>query len=241
MIHMDYVREHVKKYWGITYRRTLGVAFATFAIALSIGMTFMSLTSAFVISNYYVYIIFWVLLFVMAIIIFLANFFSSHVTSVGLMTDVEHRNHSAQMAKWMVVLVLGIVAFVLPLMFVGSLIEPLMVLFAFGGVLLVLYLSVAILFKHSYGELTIGCITFWLLFIFGILTVNGSVVNAAAKGSFAIYFSAMSMAVVSGFVGLAMIVNSSSDSFKEFTRTIEDFKSKPKRPRRKKKRKLVVK
>ena len=37
---MDYVRDHIKRYWGMAYRRTLGVALITISVALAMGITF---------------------------------------------------------------------------------------------------------------------------------------------------------------------------------------------------------
>ncbi|MGI0100362.1 MAG: hypothetical protein ACREBH_01390 [Candidatus Micrarchaeaceae archaeon] len=232
---MDYARDHIRKYWGISYRRTIGIAFVTLAVALSIGMTFVTLTTLLALTSYYMYFVFWSVLLLITIVIFLANFMNSHIGSVSYMNEMEHKSHSKRMGIWMIVLVLGIVAFVLPLLFVGSYMEPLMLLLTFGGVLWMLYISIAVLFKHSYGELAIGGAIFWLMFALGLLEISRNF-STATKISFSLYFATMSITIIAGFIGLAMIINSSSDSFKEFTSTISDLRAVRRVPRRRQKK-----
>ena len=35
---MDHLREHVKRYWGMAYRRTLGISLITASMVLAIGL-----------------------------------------------------------------------------------------------------------------------------------------------------------------------------------------------------------
>lgn len=234
---MDYVREHIKRYWGIAYRRTLGVAMVTFSVALAMGLTFTALTGNLAISSYSDYIIFWIVLMLITVFIFLTNFYSAHVTSVKYMTEEEHKDHSKYMGVWMISLVLGILAFVLPLLFAHSYLEPLILLFTFGGVFIILYLTVAVLFKHSFGELALGGGAFWFMFLFGLYELNNANLNAISKNYFTLYFAAMTITVVAGFVGLALVTNASREAVKDFTVTMGELeKASRRRPSRTRRR-----
>ena len=235
---MDYVRDHIKRYWGIAYRRTFGIALIALAVVLAMGISFSALIGTVVISNYSSFIYFWLLLILIAVITIIASFFRSHVTSVKFMSEAEHKSHSKYMAIWMISVVLGVVAFLLPLLFVGSGIEPLILLFTLGGVFWILYFSVRFIFKHYYSELVIGAVAFWVMFAFGLYQFNNSLQSSyATTSNFAVYFAAMTITVVCGFVGLALIINSSRESLAEFRSAAEAIASTKKSKPRKKSRK----
>ena len=65
---MDYVRRHIKMYWGIAYRRTLGLALITLAITLSMGLTFTILRSTLAVGDYTNYLLFWLVLGFVAVV-----------------------------------------------------------------------------------------------------------------------------------------------------------------------------
>ncbi len=233
---MDYVRSHIKRYWGLVYRRTLGIVFITLAIMLSIGLTFSVLRSTLAVNNYLNYLEFWIFLVVLAAAIISSSFFRSHILSVRFMNDVEHSSHSKYMAAWIISMVIGIIVFALPLLFVRISLEPLVLLFSLGGVLIVLYTTVLLIFKHSYGELAIGGAAFWLTFIVGLIQLSSPGLTYVASSNFALYFAAMSISVISGFTGLALIINSSRDALGEFMLSNEMREGRPKRTRRRARR-----
>jgi hypothetical protein len=229
---MDYVREHIKRYWGMAYRRTLGVALVTFAVALAMGLTFTALTGNLAINSYSDYLIFWVILILITGVIFLTNFYTAHMATVKYMSDEEHKDHSKYMGTWMVSLVIGVIAFLLPLVFSSSYLEPLVLLFTFGGVFFILFFSVRVIFKHSFGELLLGGGAFWFMFAFGLFELGNAGLNTISKNYFTLYFAAMSITVISGFVGLALVTNASQESMKDFTTTIEALETASERRRR---------
>jgi len=227
---VDYVREHIKRYWGISYRRTLGIALITLSVALAIGLTFTILTGALALTNYYSYIFFWIILVIMIMFIFLSNFISSHVSTVKYMNEEEHESHSKYMAAWMISLVVGIIAFMIPLLLAKSYYEPMLLLFSFGGAFMVIYVTVVSIFKHRYEELAIGGVAFWIMFIIGITELSSnSQLNTLTKMSFSLYFAAMCITIITGFVGLALIFNSSKESMHEFVSSMEKISGKEKR------------
>ena len=227
---MNYVRDHVKRYWGMAYRRTIGLAITTFAMVMAIGIAFTVLTKSLALTGPFTYIAFWLVITAGGIVVMLANFLSSHITSVGYMTDEEHTIHARFMAWWMVSIVVGIALFFLPALFAGAEFLPLALMFALGGVMLTLYFSISVLFKHSYHELAIGTAAFWIMLVVGLLLLGGSF-SRAAFSQFALYFSAMSIMTISGFVGIAMLINASRDSIMEFTRVVDEMSLIPRNSR----------
>ena len=218
---MDYVREHVKKYWGVVYRRTLGVAFITFAVAIAMGLTFTILTRALAITGLTTYLVFWAIIAIIAISVLLANFYGAHVSSVNFMSEEEHRTHSKHMARWMIAIVAGVSAFFAPLPFTPIDLEPIVLLFSIGGVFLVLYASITLIFKHKYGELAIGGAAYWVVFYVGLATLSSSQFNFLTRTNFSVYFAAMCITIITGFTGLALLYDSAKESAQEFIRSIE--------------------
>lgn len=237
---MDYVRTHIKRYWGMVYRRTFGIALVTVSIVLSMGLTFGILRGALAISSYIDYLLFWLILAVIAVATIVSSFFHSHVTSVRFMNEVEHRSHSKYTAIWLVSLIIGIVAFIFPLLMARPVMEPIVLLFTSGGIMMVLYFTIRTLFKHSYAEFVIAGIAFWVMFIFGLFQLSGSTLSYSANIGFTLYYSAMSITVISGFTGITMLINSTRDSLGEFSSAMVELdkklKSKTVRARRTRRR-----
>ena len=177
------------------------------------------------------------ILMLAAVLVFLANFFGSHTSSVKYMHDVEHRAHSRQMGIWMILMAVGIIAFFMPLLFTSSYMEPVMLLFTLGGTLLVVYGSIAILFKHSYKELVIGCLAFWIMFLFADVELGNAAISLASKSYFSVYVSAMSIVIITGFVGLALLFNSANESMREFKRDMDRIAADESKPAARKGRK----
>jgi archaellum component FlaF (FlaF/FlaG flagellin family) len=213
---MDYIRDHVKRYWGMAYRKTIGVSLITFAIVLAVGLTFTLVTQEFATASYVTYIIFWALLLLIAIFVLLSNLYTSQVSSVRLMHEDEHKVYSTRTGWLMIAIVVGVVAFLMLLFFVPPYVEAVTLLFISGGVFLILYVCIRILFKQKYNELAIGTVGFWLMFIFGLLETASVQFNPVTRYYFSVYFSVMSIMVISSFVGLAMLFNSIKESNTEF-------------------------
>jgi uncharacterized integral membrane protein len=148
---MDYIRDHVKRYWGMAYRKTIGVSLITFAIVLAVGLTFTLVTQEFATASYVTYIIFWALLLLIAIFVLLSNLYTSQVSSVRLMHEDEHKVYSTRTGWLMIAIVVGVVAFLMLLFFVPPYVEAVTLLFISGGVFLILYVCIRILFKQKYN------------------------------------------------------------------------------------------
>lgn len=233
---MHYAREHIKRYWDFAYRRALGISMMTFAIALAVGVTFSTLLGSLAIVDYGVQLIFWMVLIAITSIVFLVNFAHAHASTVKFMNEQEHRQHTKYTGLWLIVLVIGAIAFTMPVLFFSSFMEPLMLLFGFGGVFWVLYFSVYMLFKHHYPEVAISALIFWIMFGVGVASVSTGALNAATYTAFALFLSVMTLIVVSGFTGISLLSNASRELIKNFKRYTADTSVANGKARRKRRR-----
>ncbi|MDE1856603.1 MAG: hypothetical protein KGH98_00800 [Candidatus Micrarchaeota archaeon] len=216
---MKYAREHVKRYWAFSYRRALGVAMVTFALALAIGITFSSMLQAFNIVNYPVQAIFWVVLTALTILVLIVNFVQAHISSVRYMDEEEHRHHYRHMGAWVAVLAFSALAFMVPAFYFSSYLEPLTLMFSFGGILWISYISVAAIFKHYYHEIAVGAAVLWAVFGISLFsTYNSS--PYADLGAFSLFISILTLIVTFGAVGITMLSNSTKAFMEEFEASI---------------------
>ena len=215
---MEYARDHVKRYWGFAYRRALGISLITFAIAMATGVAFSSMLGASGNTNFSSAIIFWGFLIFITAAVLVANFVKAHTSCVKLLTEEEHRHHSRHMGIWMAALILGALAFITPMLYFGSALEPLVLLFSFGGVFWVLYLSVLTLFRHSYNEIAVGAIALWAVFAIGVMNISAA--GAAINPAYVLFVSTISLIIVSGFTGIMMVSISSNEFISEFEGTV---------------------
>ncbi|MCL4373761.1 MAG: hypothetical protein M1360_02665 [Candidatus Marsarchaeota archaeon] len=215
---MKYAREHIKRYWIFEYRRALGISMVTFAIALSVGMVFTTLINAFAIPNPVYELAFWGLLILFTSLVLVSSFVNAHILSVKYMNDMERTRHSKYMGGWLTILAIGAIAFVIPLIFFTNVYEPVAILFGFGGVFLVLFLSVKYLFNYSYYEIAIGVAALWVV---AIITAIGAYTystpsNTVALGSFSLFVSVLSLIIITGFIGMSLLVNATNEFSHEF-------------------------
>lgn len=219
------------------YKRALGVSLTTFAIALAIGLAFSVMLGSFTGTNYAAQLLFWTVLIIAVVAVLIANFISAHTSTIRFMNEVETSKHFKYVGAWLVILVLGMIIFTLPLVFFNSSFEPIVLLFSFGGVFWVLYLSAILLFKQPYHEVAIGAIAMWVMFLVGITGMLNS--NAGTNtANFALFTSMISLILISGVTGVVLLFNSGSYLSSEFERyhSKGSTKSVTKNKRRRRKR-----
>ncbi|MEM0149643.1 MAG: hypothetical protein QXW10_01985 [Candidatus Micrarchaeaceae archaeon] len=222
---MKYAREHIKRYWVFEYRRALGVSMVTFAIALSIGVVFTTLIGNLATPNATYELIFWGLLILFTAMVLVSSFVNAHILSIKYMTESEFKVHSKYMGGWLTILTIGVIAFALPLLFFTNIYEPIAILFGFGGVFWVMFLSVKMLFNYPYYEIAIGASALWIIAfiaLFGIISAPQSVA-AVAIGSFSLFISVLSLIIITGFIGISLLVNASNEFSHEFRHIADGF------------------
>jgi archaellum component FlaF (FlaF/FlaG flagellin family) len=222
---MDYLRDHVKRYWGMAYRRTLGISLITAALVMAVGLTFNILTHNITNASYLTFLVFWTVLVLIALFVALSNLFNAHVSSVKLMQEAEYEVNTRRIALWMITIVVGSLALLSPLLFIASYLQPIVVLAAFGGIFLVLYISLVLIFKNSYKELIIGAVAYLFMVIFGLSQLHGTLFNISTLANFNLYFAVMSIMIISSFTGLAMLFNSTNESNVEFMKMVKRVES----------------
>ncbi len=213
---MKYAREHIKRYWVFEYRRALGVSLITFAIALAVGIVFTVLMSNMALPNPIDNMMFWALLVIFTSLVLVSSFANAHILSVKYMNIEEHIQHTKYVGGWLTILVLGAIAFMLPIIFFNNIYEPIMLTFGFGGIFWVLYLSVRFLFKYSYYEIAIGGTALWAVALLSALSVMATNASSAAASSFTLFISIISLIIVTGFIGMSLMVNASNEFAHEF-------------------------
>lgn len=212
---MRYARDHVKRFWDFAYRRAMGISLLTFALLLAIGFIFSTSLAGLIGANYTVYLGFWVLLVAVMIFVAGANFANAHMLSVRYMSKKEHKQHSLHMGAWLLVLVLGSLAFAAPFVILGSL-PVSFLLVALGGILLVTYLSSALLFRVYYHEVAYGAAVLLAFFAVMFFNPGGVVVPYSVSMTTELAIPMLAIIVVTGFVGLMLLVDSSRKFIQDF-------------------------
>ena len=232
---MRYAREHIRRYWAFSYRRALGISMLTFAIALAIGMTFTAVLSSFLYVNIAAEFAFWLLLIVITTIVLVSSLISAHISTVRYMDEYEHKIHSKYTGAWIVVLAIGAIAFFLPVLFFNNYIEPLVFLFSFGGVLWVFYLSVLLIFRHTYHEIAFSALALWVIFAVGMFALYSSnnlyavgIQQSANIARFSLFLSMISLITIFGVTGMALVFNSSNAFVSEIKYLINAMESETK-------------
>jgi len=226
---VNYAREHIKRYWVFAYRRALGISMFTFAIALAIGMIFTSMLASLFIISPLVEMLFWFVLILITALTLTVSFVEAHISSVKYMNMVEHQKHSKYVGIWMTSLVIGALAFILPAIFIQNYyLEPIILLFSFGGIMWVLYASVRMLFKHSYFEIAYGASVLWVIFIIGLAVVVGNGINPITSSEYIVilFVSMASLIVVFGSVGMSMMFRSTKDFVADFEKIVSTIEGK---------------
>ncbi|MEM0154512.1 MAG: hypothetical protein QW814_01605 [Methanothrix sp.] len=226
---MNYAREHIKRYWVFAYRRALGISMFTFAIALAVGMLFTSMLSNIFFLSPIAAVLFWAVLIIITILTLTVSFFDAHISTIKFMNMEERHTHSKYVGIWIFSLVIGALVFILPAIFSQDYgVEPIILLFSFGGILWVLYVSVRTLFKHSYFEIAYGASVLWIIFVIGIAFVSGTTGGLNTSQSVAITFISMaSLIVVFASMGITMMFKSTKEFVVDFENVMRAIEGKP--------------
>lgn len=212
---MKYARTHVKRFWDFAYRRAMGISLLTFAMLLAVGFIFSSSLGSVLGSSYAVYLSFWIVLAAVMIFVVGIEFANAHIISVKYMSKKEHKQHSLHMGAWVLVLVLGSLAFALPVMLLTGLpVSFLMV--SLGGIMLVTYLSTALLFRVYYHEVAYGAAVLFVFFAAMFFNPGNLIEPSFVSPSTALALPVIAIVVVTGFVGLMLVVDSSRKFIKDF-------------------------
>ena len=197
--------ERLEGYYAFAYGRALGISMVTFAIALSIGVSVTTAISSLVAASNLSPVEIWSVLIAATVIIVIGSFSQAHVSSAKYLRRDPHSEHSKYLAAWIAAVVIGVIISIMAVTFINSSIEPLVLLFSFGGAFWILYISVEMMFNERYTEVAAGAVALWVIFFIGVFE---SQVNALlSNGSLALFVSSVSLVAIFGVTGLTLILN----------------------------------
>ncbi len=213
---MKYARPHVKRFWAFQNRRALGVSFLSFAIIFGIGVVFTVILNQFFIANPANLFFAWVFLLVLASIIMIVSLGRAHVHTANFMNKAERTEHSKHVGRFLIVMAIGIIIFMLPVVFI-PLASSLAMLFSIGGILMVLYLATSLIFNHRYHEIAIASLLIWASFLLALFVIGPQYyANPPLFEAVSFLVASTVVVVIFSMTGMAMLVHSSNEFISEF-------------------------
>ncbi len=225
--------DYKKKFYTYTYSKAMGISMITFAIALSIGVSITTAVSTFAATSTLSPIQIWSVLIAATVIIIISSFSYAHVSSIRYLEEQLHNELSKYKAAWITTIIIGVIVCVMSILYINSPIEPLVLLFSFGGVFWIIYISIDMLFAERYSEVAAGALALWAVFFIGLF--ESRVNYLLSNGSLALLVSSVTLIAIFGVTGMTLLVNSSNRFNEEISKYLDigDIK---RGPRRRKKR-----
>ncbi len=207
---------HLDGYEAFAYSRALGISMVTFAIALSIGISVTTAFTSAVSSNGLNPTEIWSALILSTFFIIMGCFAYSHKSTIKFIRERYDHHIPARLSVWVAAIIIGFVISIMVLLFINSTIEPLVLLFSFGGVFWIMYLAIDSIFQKRYGEIAAGAAALWVIFFVGIyeVHVNYLITNA----SLALLVSAVSLVAIFGVTGLTILIKTTHEFSVEIKR-----------------------
>lgn len=213
---MKYARTHVKRFWAFQNRRALGISFLIFSIIFSIGIVFTVILDQFFVVNQANLFLAWIFLIVVASVVMTASLGAAHTRTASVMNKEERREHSKHVGRFLIVMVAGIVLFMLPVALIPAA-SSLTMLFSIGGILMVLYLTTSLIFKHRYHEVAIASLLIWVSFLLALISIGPEYyLNPPFFAYFSFLIASVVVIVIFAMMGLVMLISSSNEFISEF-------------------------
>ncbi|MGI0141202.1 MAG: hypothetical protein ACREBF_00925 [Candidatus Micrarchaeales archaeon] len=211
-----HTREHVRKFWMVQNRRTIGMLMVLFGVLYAIGFMFSSLMETNFADSISSVLVLWGVLFVLAIGAVVFSVAKKHGGTTAIMSGSEHRIHSRNIGIFLIAMVIGAILFALPVALV-PMAASLMVLFSIGGILLLLYTFVNTVFGHSYYELGIASLIMWAAFVVTAFGFAGMLYsNPPAFQAISFMTTAITVVIVLALTGVVMMYRASEEFHREF-------------------------
>ncbi len=213
---MKYARAHVKRFWIFQNKRALGISFLAFSIVFSVGIVFTAILDQFFIVNPANLFLAWILLILIASAVLVTSLSSAHTSIASVMNKAERAEHSKHVGRFLIVMTIGIVLFMLPIALI-PLAASLTMLFSIGGILMVLYLTTSIIFKHRYHEVAVASLLVWLSFLLALVSIGPQYyLNPPFFEYFSFLIASVVVIVVFAMMGLIMLTSSANEFISEF-------------------------
>ncbi len=213
---MKYARTHIKRFWAFQNRRALGISFLSFAIIFGIGIVFTVILNQFFMYNPMNIFFAWIFLLALASIIVVVSLTKAHIHIASAMNKSERVEHSKYVGRFLIVMIAGIIVFMLPVVF-APLASSLVMLFSIGGILMVLYLAISLIFKHRYHEIAIASLLIWASFLLALFVIGPQYYyNPPLFDAASFLVASIVVLVIFSVTGMAMLVHSSNEFINEF-------------------------
>lgn len=240
---MEYAREHIGVAFSYNYKRAMAVSLLVFSLALAVGLTVVALLRVAIISGYMFAFAVWIALGVLTGAILVIATVNAHHKTSRLMTEKEYSVHSKHLGAWVSGLIVGLLAFAIPLEFLNTsgYTGPLYLMLTFGGVLVVLYLCMGLVFNHWFHELLFGAVLLLVIFSIALFAFDSYAVTLIAAQNYDVYWiyayliAVISLICVAGGTGVALSLNSSGE-MRRYSQQAPKQQSTVSRPGRRKRR-----
>ncbi|MGC8710548.1 MAG: hypothetical protein ACP5RF_02990 [Candidatus Micrarchaeia archaeon] len=213
---MKYARPYVKRYWIFEHKKALGLSFIVFAVVYSIGLMFTTILNSFFLVNITNIFTMALLLFILAALVIIGSLVNAHNKSTHIMSKEEHAKHSKHVGIFFILMILGSIGFLLPLIFdvyPGSL----LLLFSAGGILLLLYAFLILIFDYKFYEIAIASIFLWAIFIFSVFFVAPIYyLNAPLFEAISLLVSSVTLVTVFAVSGIVMLHSAANEFLNDF-------------------------
>lgn len=221
---MRHARPHIQKFWRFQNRRTIGLILALVGMVYAIGLVFTVILNQYFVINFYNIVTMWAILFFIAVLTVVGSVAESHKKIAKLLNYQEHMKHSKNIGLFIVVLVFGTVAFTLPVILFPQQ-ASLWILFSVGGVLMLLYVLLGVIFGYGYHEVGFASAFIWMAFLIGVFSLSQIYYqNKPLFDSLAFLITSITIITVFSITGIFMLHRASNEFIEEF-RTVNKIKN----------------
>ncbi|MGC9099330.1 MAG: hypothetical protein ACP5HW_02160 [Candidatus Micrarchaeia archaeon] len=212
---MKYARPIIKKYWVFEHKKALGLSFLVFAVSYSIGLSFFLIINSFFIPNPFIELAVILILLILASLVVIGSFVNAHAKVVRLMNQKEHIAHSRSVAIFMIFFFVGLLLCLLPLIFYTYPGEMFFLL-SIGGILMLLYIAIFLVFDYKYYELAFASILIWAVFVAGVFLVTPIYFsNPPVFNVISLFITSIAIVTVLGISGVVLLQSSADELLKE--------------------------
>ncbi|MDE1825348.1 MAG: hypothetical protein KGH61_01730 [Candidatus Micrarchaeota archaeon] len=213
---MKYAREHVRKFWMVQNMRTLGMLMVMFSVLYSIGFIFTTLLDRGFVGALDNVLIMWGIIFALLAAMIIGSIVIKHRQTTLLMNKLEHSRHSKNIGIFLIAIVAGAVLFSLPATLFPQQ-ATLIILFSLGGIMLLVYLALALVFGHGYVEVGAAAFFLWAVFIIGVFTIGQmSYSNPPLFNALSLIVSTTAIVIVFAMTGVLILYRASGEFLPEF-------------------------
>jgi len=185
-------------------------------IIYSIGLVFTVILNQFFMVNPYNIIIMWLILFLIIILTVIGSVVGAHRRTAKLLNYSENMKHSKNISLFLITFVFGTILFILPVTLMPAQAE-LWILFSIGGILMLIYVMIGVIFGYSYHAVGVAALLIWIVFLIGSISLSNIYYqNAPMFASLAFLMTSITIITVFSITGVFMLYRASTEFLAEF-------------------------